>query len=490
MQSLTVLNPEIQWPTLVGRKPKVELATQSGPYSQYCQIQAQNDLKAIQCWLHCHQGNTNTFNAYYREAKRLLLWCLYERGLSLAQLKVQDFERYFEFLRNPPAEWCSKTGSETGWRPLQGGLREGSFRMSVRVISSLMNYLVEADYLRANPLKLLHSSVSFNLEPEIQKYKVWERMLEADEWVAVQKALQEMPEKTAREIDNKMRTQFFFALLYLLGLRVHEVALSSWNAFRQRNGSWWFFIKGKGGRLGHVPVNEQLLSYIKAYRLHLGKSPLPNLEETTGLIVSKKTRRPLKVRQLYSLVKAIGVMAAKTFKDQPLKKKQLKQFSPHWLRHLSASHQDKAGVPGTIIQANHRHRSYQTTQIYLHAEDELRASEIEKLKMTVEPKLFTQKDICPNVELKITLKGNPVCGRLNLERLLDAIENGIFMGMSWKREGFDTENLLNRYEELRKYGSSVEFQYIVTGIKIEELENIRKSIMREANIRLFECEFR
>ncbi len=489
MQSMLSFPTETQWPILAGREPKVALAINSGPYSEHCQIEAQNDLEAIQCWLQRHKTNLNTFNAYCREAKRLLLWCIYEKGASLTQLKVQDFEHYFEFLKNPPSYWCGgkDPDAESGWRPFQGSLGEAAFRMSTRVINSLMNYLVEADYLRTNPIKLLNKTVTFNLEPEIQKYKVWERMLETDEWAAVQQALQEMPERDLPEIDNKMRTQFLFALLYLLGLRIHEVALSSWNAFRQRNGSWWFFIKGKGGRLGHVPVNEQLLSYIKAYRLHLERPPLPSLDETTALIISKKTGRALKVRQLYGLVKAVGIIAANAFEDQPLKKKKLKQLSPHWLRHLSASHQDRAGIPATVIQANHRHRSSQTTQIYLHAEDELRATEIEKLKMALEPKLLTQKNIVSDIVLKLSLKGNPVCGRLNLAKLLSAIENGIFKGMNWARKEYDTETFLNRYEQLRKYGSSIEFSYLLTGLKGNELEGIELAITREASIRLFEC---
>jgi integrase len=479
-------------PMLGDRGPKVVLETHSKPYSEHCQIEAENDLEAVQCWLQRHKSNQHTFNAYYKESRRLLLWCVYERGLALEQLKVQDFEQYFEFLKNPPIHWCvisseSKQGKKKHWRPLKDGLGESACRMAVRSINSLINYLVEADYLRTNPIKLLNSVVKKSLDQEVQKYKFWERMLEVDEWVAVQKVLEGMPVETLQDIDNKMRTQFLFSLLYLLGLRIHEVALSSWNAFRKRDGRWWFFIKGKGGKPGHVPVNEQLLSYIKSYRLHLGISPLPNLDEAKNLLVSKRTHKPLKVRQLYGLVKAVARVAAKAFGDQPLKKKKLEQLSPHWLRHLSASHQDKLGISATMIQANHRHRSSQTTQIYLHAEDELRSTEIQKLRMNLEPQVIVQSVAAAKVELKITLKGSPVSNKFNLFRLLESIEKNVLRDIIWERQESDLEELLNRYEQLKKFGSPLICSYYLKSLQGRALNDLQKAITREASIRLFEC---
>ena len=85
--------------------PKVSLEV-SKPFSEYCQIKAQNDLEAVNCWLEHHRFNENTYKAYYKEAKRFLTWCLYERGAALGELKVQDFERFIQFLKNPPAHWC------------------------------------------------------------------------------------------------------------------------------------------------------------------------------------------------------------------------------------------------------------------------------------------------------------------------------------------------------------------------------------------------
>jgi integrase len=484
---------EHQIPILNGWVPKVAIFTESKPYSADCQINARNDLEAINLWLNQYSDNKHTFAAYSKEAKRLLLWCIYEQGKTLAQLKVADFESYFTFLKNPPPSWCGTrktikiTDKQTNRKPFIGPLNQTAFNMAIRIINSLMNYLVEADYLRTNPLKLIKKYTKFNLDFEAQKYKVKSRMLELDEWEAIQETLNNMPEDTENAIDNKMRTQFLFAILYLLGLRIHEVANSTWNAFRQMDGNWWFFIQGKGGKLGHIPVNEQLLNFVKSYRLHLGKTPFPSIDETEHLLKSKKTKKPLQISQLYGLVKAIGKEAAKQFADLPNKKQKLISLSPHWLRHLSASHQDKLGIPATVIQANHRHASSQTTQLYLHAEDLLRVNEMQKLQMFLQPKIITKPVEDSIYEITLTIKGSPVSEVFNLERLLDAIEQQVFKNLQWQLQKENRAILLARYKQLLIYKQPLLITYQLQNIKIEELNYINLAILREAEVRLFTC---
>ena len=170
----------------------------SKPYSNDCQIKASNDAEAVNAWLAQHIDNKNTFQAYNRESKRFLLWCVYERGLAFNRLRVEDFELYFNFLKNPPASWCASRAelnskvADANWRPFIGPLSQSAFNMAVRVINSLLTYLVEADYLRSNPLKLIKKHTKFSLDLEEQKYKVKARMLEVDEWAAVQQTLNNM----------------------------------------------------------------------------------------------------------------------------------------------------------------------------------------------------------------------------------------------------------------------------------------------------------
>lgn len=477
--------------------PKIDLLAASKPFSENCQINSQNDLEAARLWLSQFQEQPETLRAYTKEVDRFLLWCIYEKGSTLSNLRVEDFNDYFDFLADPPQSWCTckaalRQGRGKGdWRPLLGGLTRNSLLFAVKTISSLMNYLVTADYVRTNPIKLIKKYEKQEAKKQdLVKYQVWQRMLEQDEWLAVQKALENLPEGDKDQIDQKMRTQFLFALLYLLGLRIHEVANHNWNAFRKLNDRWWFFVYGKGDKLGHVPVNGQLLSIIKIYRIYLNKKPLPEAHEEERLLVSKKTERPLGIRRLSSMVKAIGKLAAQEFNDDLEKKKKLISLSPHWLRHLSASHQDQAGISGTVIQANHRHSSFNTTQIYLHAEDTLRSDEMEKIKMNIHPQAIAlSKPTSDPTVINLELIGGTLSETQGLERFMSAIENHVLAELGWSKHATD-EQLIARYKKTKVLKTPLKISYRL-GVTLAnyELEQLKRTIMRQAEIRLFDCKF-
>jgi hypothetical protein len=282
-------------------------------------------------------------------------------------------------------------------------------------------------------------------------------------------------------------------MLYLLGLRIHEVAQATWGSFRKLNGSWWFFVRGKGGKLGHVPVNDQLLSIIKIYRLSLNKLPLPEEDDLEPVLAITKTNKPLSVRQLFSNVKDIGKLAAKKFKRNPQKKQKLESLSPHWLRHLSASHQDLVGISGTMIQANHRHESYSTTQIYLHAPDALRAQEMQKLHMFINPKLYPKKEATFNTKIQLLLVGNSLGGSDSLTRLIGAIENNVLSDFEWSRVGelIEMSDIINEHEKIKSFKRPLEILYEFEGsIDGDKLKYLKTAIQREADIRLFNCDLK
>lgn len=483
--------------TLPSWQPKIDLMIASQPQNGDCYILADNDVEAVKVWIQQFKDTPTTQRAYQKEAERLLLWCTFEKGMALSDLKAEHFEEYFNFLQNPPQNWLGskkdlrESRYSVKWRPLIAPLKKSSLLFAVRVISCLMNYLVEAKYLKSNPIKLIKKYRERTIDLEEQKYKVWARMLEADEWEAVQETLQNLPESNTREQRYKTRTQLLFALLYLLGLRIHEVANATWGSFRKSNGNWWFFVKGKGGKLGHVPVNDQLLSIIKIYRLSFNKIPLPEEDDPEAVLISDKTKQPLSVRQLFSNVKDIGKLAAKKFNKNPQKRQKLESLSPHWLRHLSASHQDLVGISGTMIQANHRHESYSTTQIYLHAPDALRAKEMQKLHMVINPKLYPKKETAFNTKIQLSLIGNSLGGTDSLNRLIVAIENNVLSDFKWVRIGelIEMSDIINKYEKIKNFKLPLEILYeLEESVDGDQLKYLKTAILREADIRLFNCD--
>jgi site-specific recombinase XerD len=462
--------------------PKIDIAVASKPHSVECLIDATNDLQAVQSWLMQYTHKNTTYLTYKRESNRLLLWCIYEIGKTLGELKTEDFAEYIYFLGNPPSRWCSVTKSKV--RPFVGPLSDSARITAVRVINSLINYLVAAAYLRANPLGLIKQHSKFNISSEEYKYAVWSKILDVSEWQALQQTLQEMPEDTPVARDNKIRTQFIFACLYLLGLRISELANSTWNGFKFHHGAWWFFVRGKGDKLGHIPVNSQLLEFVKSYRVYLGKNALPAESDTQHLLISKKTSRPLSLKQIYSLIKEIGLQAANKFEAGSVSHRKLIAMSPHSLRHLSASHQDRAGISMNMIQENLRHSSINTTKIYVHADDMARSYAMNKISMDLKAtdlQKFHQDPI-----LSLSLLGGNVCTKYSIEKLLDVVENKIFKTLKWSRLNGKLELILREYERANTLGLEYKIKYIIND-DITVLAGLTTSIIREAEIRLLKA---
>ena len=496
MRDIISALPSTHLPVVIGFESKIVLEEVSTKENVDCQINAKNDLQAAYHWVNLYDEVPKTYNTYKREVERLLLWCQYERGRCLRELKVEDFEAYFNFLKSPPFTWCAtrsqlrKGRDSTEWRPFIGPLSESAFLTAVRVVSSFLNYLVQARYLKSNPLKLMRKHQRFSMETEEAKYRVWERMLEADEWEAVQEALREMPEGRDVDIANKMRTQFLFALGYMAGLRIHEIAEHSWNAFKKLDGMWFLFIRGKGGKLRHVPVNDQLLSFAKVYRLSLNKLALPSIDEQESLFVSKRTGKALSIRQLHDLVKAVGEKAAQKFKNNPLKAQKLRKFSAHWLRHMSASHQDKVGISSVMTRETMGWSSEATAKIYKHSENELRHEAMQKIQLKLTPRLIEKPVKAEAILLTLSFAGRPMDKVSSLGRLLDLIENTIFRGLDWNRQGFDKEEALQQFAQKKQYGQGVSVFYELKGVEQKIFVDLKKTILRECEIRLLECHLR
>jgi site-specific recombinase XerD len=350
-----------------------------------CQIRASNDLEAVLSWLERYQRTDTTYKSYKKESERLLLWCLHEKRKALSDLDAEDFEDYFSFLQNPPVSWCSSNGSKRGrqhsdWRPLVKPMSLASLNITVSIIHSLMDFLYQARYLQFNPLSLRRGGGFQKCSPDELKMKTLARILEEDEWTAFKEHLFALPESSKQEKDHKVRLRFVVAMLFLLGLRINELATHTWAAFRQFESLWWFCVRGKGGKVGMIPVNDELLEEIQRYRIYLSLSVLPQSEEDEPIITSVRNHKRITTRQLYRLLKNFANAVAGSFPEQH-KQEKLRRFSPHWLRHLSATQQDKSGILFKHIQANHRHEAENTTRRYVHALDQDRHSDMGKLKL-------------------------------------------------------------------------------------------------------------
>lgn len=355
-----------------------------------CQIKARNDYEAIQYWLNEYRNKSTTFRGYQKESERFLLWAVFQKQKALSSLDRDDLEDYIKFLDDPqPQEiWCKKLGGrgckrgDPNWRPFVKSLSYSTKITAISIIDSLLSYLVEARYLSFNPLSLKRKR-NLSQQKQSSTLNLQKRILEPNEWHVMLDVLDSLSEETLEQKNEKIRLTFLIKILYFTGLRINELASHYWNAFRKIDENWWFFVIGKGDKPGKIPVNDELLRAIITYRAYLQKTPYPSSAEADPIIASFTTGKAITPRQINKILKKLALETAKRFSHMPEKEKKLKKFSAHWLRHLSASMQDRAGILFKHIRSNHRHENDETTRRYVHAIDSNRHQNMQKLKLKI-----------------------------------------------------------------------------------------------------------
>lgn len=353
-----------------------------------CQIEANDDLQAIQAWLAEYAEQKQTLRAYKKEAERLLLWCWLEIGKPLSSLTRQDFNLYQKFLANPqPAErWIGQQRvprHSPQWRPFQQGLNPASQQHSLRVLKGLFNYLHQAGYLAGNPLALIKTS---NLRKDAQQVR--QRHLDQETWQALVDYTHGLTDKLARvdqdeELSAKDLTQLreierwrlLLAFLYLLAPRVSEVAQTQVKDFFYQRGHWWWAVEGKGQKYAELPVNPALIEAIQRYRKFMQLEPLtPRLAstDTSPLVLNLAGTDGISANMIYRTIKKLTNQASGALAEtQPEVAACLAKASTHWFRHTSITHQADAGIDLRFLARNARHANLATTRIYLHEEDVL-----------------------------------------------------------------------------------------------------------------------
>jgi integrase/recombinase XerD len=381
--SLSIIGPDFNHQASLIQN--IKTGTNRAPLEQ-CQISAQTDEQAIQAWLREYFDSPNTFLHYQKESERLLLWGMIQVHKNLSSFTREDFEAYFLFLKNPEprAVWCAARNriprGQVGWKPFVGPLSASARLTAIRVIQSLVNFLVGVRYLDSNPisgLRHIQREARQATHPEAQKIKLQNRILTPPEWQAFLKTLSDYPENKSSEQEHKIRLKLIIGLLYFLGLRLNELQSHTWEAFQVIQNQWWFIVFGKGKKLAKIPVHDQLMQLIRDYRRKIlpGYPEAPH-QEALPLIMNWRTGQALGARSLNLQLKQLAQDTAQMhFSDDPKIIDKLSQFSAHWLRHLSATMQDRAGIQFKHIQANLRHDKQDTTRLYIGVYDEERFGE-------------------------------------------------------------------------------------------------------------------
>ena len=360
-----------------------------------CLLSARTDYEAIQAWLASKQaGKAGTLSAtqraYRKEAERLLLWAILERGKPLSSLTVEDAGAYLAFLREPPARWCGARHQQRWsplWRPLEGALKPAAQGHAITVLRILYAWLTAQGYLIGNPF----AAVAAPRSPP--RPLGAGRMLSEALMQTVLGRLQGLPDTAPNR-----RLKLALPWLYATGLRLAEMVAARcghlvWveyvNAQGDIAGGWLQTVIGKGDKLREVPVPGELVQALRQVLGEHGQASSPTDPINANVPVLARyggagegdtlpALLPVVAGGLYKDLKGFFAACADELeKDDPAAAARLRQASTHWLRHTHASHAvngrpGRAGVPVQVMQQNLGHASLATTSNYITTERDMR----------------------------------------------------------------------------------------------------------------------
>lgn len=346
------------------------------------QLLANDDRAAVLAWLARYADTPTTLSSYRKEAERLLLWCVHQRGVAMSSLAHEDLLLYERFLADPqPAErWVMTVRQRPGrdsphWRPFAGPLSSASQRQALSILNAMFSWLVEAGYLAGNPLSLGRRRRRSGPQQT-------NRFLPHEHWGQVKATIEAMPTESVREAIHAARCRWLFSLLYVGGLRISEISSCTMGNFFARRDSagverWWLEVFGKGSKTRTVPATAELMAELMNYRKSIGMPALPSAHESSPLVLPIiGSGKPLARSAIHEIVKEVmrstgARLRAKGVEWESMAA-QIEIASTHWLRHTAGTHMTDAGLGIKSVRDNFGHATISTTSIYVHAEDDAR----------------------------------------------------------------------------------------------------------------------
>lgn len=340
---------------------------------------ARTDAQAAAVWVRAKAGRTvNTFDAYRREAARLLIW-LDEQGLSLKEMKVDHVHLFFKHLASPPLHWMRPRKPPRDielarTQVLAGPLSASSIAHTRTILGGMCSYLQDAGYLQFNVFKL-------SIKPAVVVSEHQDRALYLESWFWLWEWACSLPRTNARVAAAGVRARWLFALLYHSGMRREEAAHGVMGDFVRTDQGWFLRIIGKGSKERMVAVNSLLLDELIRYRRSWGLADFPYPGEEFPLVATINARartRTLTPRSIGLIIQGLSRAAAGDCEDAQIRD-QIVRMTTHWMRHTNATHRLAAGAALETTQDELGHTDPRTTRIYAKTIDSKRQEDAQKL---------------------------------------------------------------------------------------------------------------
>ncbi len=381
----------------------------SEPTRAEAQIMARNDREAVEAWLDARGGSMATRRSYRKEAERLVLWAVMERGKRLADLTVEDCGAFREWIaglgRTEPPEWRFRISQETWigspgiarhdprWRPFYGPLSAKSAVYAITVAGSLMGWLTRVAYLQRNPFDALGKARFHDPSSSTIGGDEMVRAFSASQWEAICNAAAALDAQS-----GAARYRLLMNLAVSTGMRVSEIAGATMGAiYRAKDEAgekigmedgcaerWMLAVTGKGGKRRVVPLLPEVINLMKAAHGFTGASdwdpramppetPLvpragaSDEDDSKGRQTVAPTAggclSPAAVARAMSRVFEQAA-AALDARGRRMDAADVRRGTAHWIRHTTGKRLADAGVPPHVIQRLLGHASLGTTGIY------------------------------------------------------------------------------------------------------------------------------
>jgi len=351
-------------------------------------IEAENDLQAIHAWLATKSGNRNTQRAYRKEAERMLLWAIIERGKALSDFSVDDCTGYRDWLSMlgrssldqwafniPPTDWIAPRNTprfSADWRPFDGALSASSVKHAITILGSLFEWLVRVQYCAFNPWDAVGKTLV--VQQEAPDNIELTRVFSVAQWRFLMDHLHGMV-----QTDHTGRLRFALPFAHATGLRLSELVDAKTGRLYTmplRDGMgvrWMLKVLGKGGKWRAVPVPDRIITLLREFlaRRGLDADPPANPPDT-ALIPRVGSNEAISPSGLYKAIRGLFQEAAHALhaSGKAHDARAFERASVHWLRHSCGSHLGSSGVPVNLIQKLLGHASVATTSIYTESDEE------------------------------------------------------------------------------------------------------------------------
>lgn len=341
------------------------------------------EFKDCISFLLCYKHSQDTFKAYRREIERLMQWCLSRNPKkSIIKLNREELQDYIEFIKSPPKSWVGTAHKPrfTGklirtpnleWRPFvardqKPKLSTSSLQAMLAILSTFYGFLQQEQICQINPVQTLRQKK--RIIQQSQKNQRITRKLTIIQWQTVVKCAQE----ACIESEAAERSLFILSILYLLGLRISEIAPNELHIpimgdfFKDEADAWWFKTIGKGNKYREVAVPDALLTALTRYRRSLGLSDLPHKNEALPLIPKLTGDGGIGIRHIRTIVQncfdqAISVLKAKNLHEEAM---DLSVATVHWLRHTAIT-ADVQNRPIEHVRDDAGHNNSSITDRYI-----------------------------------------------------------------------------------------------------------------------------